>query len=410
MIKHKMLLFLKIINLIIDIYIYFCYNTYRIEKRLNMNNSIDNYLNISKKNLNTILLSLENNIEFLDNELWNDTNEFNNIITNVVNIYYDKYYLYVLNDYSKIDKYIKFNNKINRKIKNILLAIIDYYENTDNIVTLNTKESSILYLTILIYTSLILYNKDFNLISTPKQIEKVVNNIIDNFQSIRFKREKDLVKLIEDIKDIIINNNKYNNLINSMNKKDSHNMFIKINEDNELYKILYEYDIKELNNYNELDISIVNNKMNITSILSGISYDLAYVTSFKLLKEGIKKQLLFKVKKDDIIDKNIRDYMIKRNKIINDNIKFLVDYEDIKDDYDFINTIKEYNIDLYIEVNKVVDTNNYNMFMDIKKIIVPEEFLSTNEKYIEIWKDMNMEFIIKNYRNKIDEKHLLGGK
>lgn len=375
-----------------------------------MNNSIDNYLNISKKNLNTILLSLENNIEFLDNELWNDTNEFNNIITNVVNIYYDKYYLYVLNDYSKIDKYIKFNNKINRKIKNILLAIIDYYENTDNIVTLNTKESSILYLTILIYTSLILYNKDFNLISTPKQIEKVVNNIIDNFQSIRFKREKDLVKLIEDIKDIIINNNKYNNLINSMNKKDSHNMFIKINEANELYKILYEYDIKELNNYNELDISIVNNKMNITSILSGISYDLAYVTSFKLLKEGIKKQLLFKVKKDDIIDKNIRDYMIKRNKIINDNIKFLVDYEDIKDDYDFINTIKEYNIDLYIEVNKVVDTNNYNMFMDIKKIIVPEEFLSTNEKYIEIWKDMNMEFIIKNYRNKIDEKHLLGGK
>mgnify|MGYP004515712323 FL=1 len=405
-----MLLFLKIINLIIDIYIYFCYNTYRIEKRLNMNNSIDNYLNISKKNLNTILLSLENNIEFLDNELWNDTNEFNNIITNVVNIYYDKYYLYVLNDYSKIDKYIKFNNKINRRIKNILLAIIDYYENTDDIVTLNTKESSILYLTILIYTSLILYNKDFNLISTPKQIEKVVNNIIDNFQSIRFKREKDLVKLIEDIKDIIINNNKYNNLINSMNKKDSHNMFIKINEDNELYKILYEYDIKELNNYNELDINIVNNKMNITSILSGISYDLAYVTSFKLLKEGIKKQLLFKVKKDDIIDKNIRDYMIKRNKIINDNIKFLVDYEDIKDDYDFINTIKEYNIDLYIEVNKVVDTNNYNMFMDIKKIIVPEEFLSTNEKYIEIWKDMNMEFIIKNYRNKIDEKHLLGGK
>lgn len=375
-----------------------------------MNNSIDNYLNISKKNLNTILLSLENNIEFLDNELWNDNNEFYNIITNVVNIYYDKYYLYLLNDYSKIDKYIKFNNKINRKIKNILLAIIDYYENTDDIVTLNTKESSILYLTILIYTSLILYNKDFNLISTPKQIEKVVNNIIDNFQSIRFKREKDLVKLIEDIKDIIINNNKYNNLINSMNKKDSHNMFIKINEDNELYKILYEYDIKELNNYNELDINIVNNKMNITSILSGISYDLAYVTSFKLLKEGIKKQLLFKVKKDDIIDKNIRDYMIKRNKIINDNIKFLVDYEDIKDDYDFINTIKEYNIDLYIEVNKVVDTNNYNMFMDIKKIIVPEEFLSTNEKYIEIWKDMNMEFIIKNYRNKIDEKHLLGGK
>ena len=375
-----------------------------------MNNSIDNYLNISKKNLNTILLSLENNIEFLDNDLWNDTNEINNIITNVVNIYYDKYYLYVLNDYSKIDKYIKFNNKINRKIKNILLAIIDYYENTDDIVTLNTKESSILYLTILIYTSLILYNKDFNLISTPKQIEKVVNNIIDNFQSIRFKREKDLVKLIEDIKDTIINNNKYNNLINSMNKKDSHNMFIKINEDNELYKILYEYDIKELNNYNELDINIVNNKMNITSILSGISYDLAYVTSFKLLKEGIKKQLLFKVNKDDIIDKNIRDYMIKRNKLINDNIKFLVDYEDIKDDYDFINTIKEYNIDLYIEVNKVVDTNNYNMFMDIKKIIVPEEFLSTNEKYIEIWKDMNMEFIIKNYRNKIDEKHLLGGK
>ena len=35
-----------------------------------MNDSITVYINSSKNNLNTIIESLENNIEFLDNKLW----------------------------------------------------------------------------------------------------------------------------------------------------------------------------------------------------------------------------------------------------------------------------------------------------------------------------------------------------
>ena len=93
-----------------------------------MNDSIEKYLNKSKKNLNTIIESLETNIEFLDNELWSTYDEVRDKISNIINIYYYKYYLYVSSDFSKIDKYIKFNNKINRKLKTILMSIIDYYE------------------------------------------------------------------------------------------------------------------------------------------------------------------------------------------------------------------------------------------------------------------------------------------
>lgn len=375
-----------------------------------MNDIIDKYIEISNNNLNIILKNLENNIEFNNNNLWTNEEEFNSLIKNVIDIYYKKYFLYKKNDYSKIDKYIKFNNKINRKLKNILLSIIDYYEEKDIIYKIKEQEDSILYLTILIYISINLYDKDFKLIDNPKKIEKYINNIIDNFVNIRFKRNKDLVTLIQNIKDIIIKNNEFNNYINNISTRESHNYFIKVNNKDNLYKVIYEYEINGLNDYEERDINIVNNKINISDILNGISYDIAYLTSYKLLKSGIDKVLLFKVKKEELMNKEILNYMINRNKIVNSNIKFLIDYDDINGDYDLVNKIKDSNIDVYIELNKNFETNNYNMFMDLKNVIVSEEFLSLNDKYIEIWKDMNIDFIIKDYRDRILEKELIGRK
>ena len=109
-----------------------------------MNDSITKYLNKSKNNLYIILSNLESNIEFLDNDLWNTYDEIEEKVDNIIDIYFDKYYLYINNDYSKIDKYINFNNKINKKLKNILLAIIDYYESIDSSYIIKEKESSIL--------------------------------------------------------------------------------------------------------------------------------------------------------------------------------------------------------------------------------------------------------------------------
>ena len=164
-----------------------------------MNDSINKYLNSSKENLNTILLNLETNIEFTENDLWKDSKEFEEIIKNITNIYFDKYYLYTSNDFKIIDKYIKFNTKINRKLKTILLAIIDYYKSKGLGNIVREKENSILYLTILIYIGLTLYDKEYYTIDTPKKIEKVINNIIDYFQNIRFKKDKDLVTLINNM-------------------------------------------------------------------------------------------------------------------------------------------------------------------------------------------------------------------
>ena len=147
-----------------------------------MNGSIDKYLNRSKKNLSTILINLETNIEFLDNGLWSSSDEFKELINKIINIYYDKCYLYDSNDFSIINKYIKFNNNINRKLKTILLAIIEYYENNNMKHIIVEQESSILYLDILIYLGITLYNTNFYLIDDSKKIEKVINNIIDNFK------------------------------------------------------------------------------------------------------------------------------------------------------------------------------------------------------------------------------------
>lgn len=375
-----------------------------------MNDIIDKYIISSKENLNIILINLENNIEFTNNNIWKNNTEFKDIIKSITNIYFEKYFLYCKNDFSKIDKFIKFNNKINRKLKTILLSIIDYYENNNILYKITNEEDTILYLTVLYYLSLKLYEENFNNVDNPKKMEKYINNIIDNFKDIKFKKEKDLVILIQNIKDILLKNSEFNNNINKLSTNDSHNTFIKINDNDNYYKVLYEYEIDKLNNYNELDINIVNNKINIFNILNGISYDLVYFTVFKLLKNGMNKKILFKITKEEILDDKILDYMIKRNSVVVNNIKFLVDYNDIKDNFDMVNKICDKNINIFVEVNDAIETNNYNMFMNLKNIIVPEEFLSKNEKYIEIWKDMNMNFIVKDLQNKINEKELLGRK
>ena len=148
--------------------------------------SVGNYINKSKNNLSNIVKCLEKNIEYLDNDLWASLEESNELIDSVINIYYDKYFLNINNDFDKISNYININNKINFKLKIILLSIIDYYESIDNVKVLNEKEGSILYLNILIYLGLQIYNTNFNLIDEPKKIEKFINNIIDNFAKIRF--------------------------------------------------------------------------------------------------------------------------------------------------------------------------------------------------------------------------------
>lgn len=375
-----------------------------------MNDSIDVYINKSKKNLNTIIENLESNIEFLDNDLWSTYDEIKEHIGKIIDIYYDKYYLYTENDFSKISKYINFSNKINRRLKIILMAIIDYYESINEQNNITEKEGTILYLTILIYISQIIYDKKITEVETPKKIEKIINNIIDNFQKIRFKREKDLVTLISNIKNLVIENNKFNDHIDSLSTKESHNMFISINKDNNFYKVIYEYKIKELDDYEEKDINIVYEKMKIRDILTNISYDLCYFTQFKLLRNGIDYILLFPISKKVLTNKSFLENIKLKNKIINDKIKFLVNYEEIKDDYEFVNLMKEFEVDIYIEVNKPIETNNYNMFMDNKNIIVTEEFISINEKYVEIWKDMDMNFIIKNLENRLTEEELIGRK
>lgn len=369
--------------------------------------SVGIYINKSKDNLINIVKCLEDNIEFLNNDLWASLEESNKIIEGVINIYYDKYFLYNEDDFDKISNYMNFNKNINRKLKTILLSIIDYYETIEQSELIRNKESSILYLNILIYTGLKLYDKEFIKIDEPKKIEKEINNIIDNFAKIRFKRSKDLINLIDNIKNNILYNNKFNNNINKLNNIKSHNSFMKINEIDNYYKVLYAYKIKELNEYVIKDKRIVENKLNMKFNFNKISFDICYYTMFKLLKEGSNIKLLFPITKDTFNENTLKYYISNRNKEILKNIKFIIDYNEIISDYNFINMIKANEIDLFIEVNKVIETNNYNMFMDIKNIVCPEEFVSINEKYLEIWKDMNMKFMLKNLAIKITEESLL---
>ncbi len=364
-----------------------------------MEEFIYNYITHSKKCLPEVIYSLEENIVYKENNIWTSKEELANILENIINIYYDRYFLYSDNNFSKIDKYIKFNNKINRKLKCILLSIIDYYESINNTKVIKESEGSILYLTILIYLAIIIYNIDFKKIDTPKKIEKVINNVIDNFQKIKFSNNKNLDLLIESLRPIIEDENKIKRTLSLINNSDSFNYYISVDNLKKYYKVMYQYDIKELNQFDRRDTNIAIDKLNIKDEFNKISFDLCCLTLFKTLKMGLDYYMLFPLDINNINKKE--DTEIQRH------IKYIVDYKDINGNYDLINKCKDNNIDLFIEINDVFESDNYNMFMGIKNVLVPEEFLSMNEKYIEIWKDMNINFIVKDFLNKMLEIELL---
>ena len=372
-----------------------------------MKDSISEYINYSKNSICIISDELAKNVEFQEQNLWASRNDLMELIKNIVNIYYDRYYLYT-GDFSKINEYITFNNKINRRLSCILISIIDYYISINDINTVKEKESSILYLTILIYLAIVLYNNNYNNIDNTKKIEKVVNNVIDNFQKIKYKKEKDLLSLINNIKDIVLKNNEFSNIINNFMDDDSYNSYIKINKNDKYLKVLYEYDIDELDDFDGKDIKIVINKLDMYRNFSKISFDYCYYTIYKLLIRGIDYSMLFPIRRENFTNEQILDLIKDKNDLVLNKIKFIVDYDEIQGDYDFINFCKSNKIDLYIDIKDSFESNNYNMFMDIKNIVVTEDFLSLNEKYMEVWKDMSINFIIKDMGNKISEKKLLG--
>jgi len=367
---------------------------------------IAKYINKLKSNLVNIVKNLENNIEYINNNLWENYID-EDLLTSIINIYYDKYYLNNNVDYEKINNYITINKKTNEKLKKILLSIIDYYESINALDVIKKNEENILYLDILIYLGLKIYDLNLKQIDEPKKIEKVINNIIDNFAKIRFRKEKNLTNLINNIKENIIDSNYFTNTMNKLTKDNSYNQYLKINKKENYYKVLYDYKINELKKYETKDINIVNNELKIEEEINKISYDILYFTNFKLLNKNIKYKFLFPVTKEGFLN-NYDYYNSDRNKEILDNIKFIIDFKEIENDYNFINFIREKNIDLYIEVNKTFETNNYNLFMEVKNIVTIESFISTNEKYKEIWKDMDINFIIKDIDNNILlEKDLL---
>ena len=89
------------------------------------------------------------------------------------------------------------------------------------------------------------------------------------------------------------------------------------------------------------------------------------------------------------------------------NIKFLIKYNEIQKDYDFVNFAINHNLNLCIDIEEEFESDNYNMFMDVKDVITPEGFLSLNDKYKEIWQDIEMNFIVKNMDTKLSERELL---
>ena len=372
-----------------------------------MKDSINSYIEYSCKNLPIITLSLEKNIEFLGKALWTSKEEKEEIIKKVIEIYYENYYLYIENEYSKLEKYIKSSKNINKKLKNILLAIIDYYEKNEKEEVLLQNENGVLYLTILIYLSIVLYYSNFINIDCEEEIKAVIDKILNKFKKINYRKGANLNILINEIKDIVSKNNLYFRNINKLMYRGNKNSFINISKDTNYYKVMYEYDIDELDNYDGKDIKIVIKKLNIYDTLSYISFDMAYYTAFKLLDNNKNKIILFPIKKE-LLNKDTLDRFIgDKNKKVLKQIKFLITYDDIKKDYDFVNFAINHDLGICIDITEEFESDNYNMFMDIKDVTAPEGFLSLNEKYSEIWQDSEMNFIVKNMDKKISERELI---
>ncbi len=316
------------------------------------------YFKYKEKNYNSFISTITRMLKVKPCELWENKTSFSITIKPIVEVYVESYLYGAEKDYNKINKYFNLSIQNNRIINNILLCIINYFENNNKIDSINGNKDNILYATIVIYLAnsfdkLIKPYEKFDYNNTLNKVIEIFKNI--NILMIYETKRKDVEKIVSIIE---LNCEKEKRFLNSLECNISYNKYRSITSGNAIFYVKYIYILKEIEKYKAEDVKYVFKNLHLEDELFMNCYELLNITLLKQTVRGLSYQYVIPIT-SSIYNKNSN--MKKINKIFcldfyKKSIMFIINYKDyIENRKQVENLENDYKIIINLENENEID-------------------------------------------------------
>lgn len=324
--------------------------------------------------------------------------KLNKIISKIVEIYIDNFYLEKNLDFTLLMPYFEIKNTSESLMKDILLSSIMFYKNSGLEKQIESDIKTIVILSNLIYLSLILDHciNEYDHEKIP--VEKRIEYYIEQYQNKIKVSKENLELLVNDlttqVKRDVISEKKFwknitsSNYILTLNQtlKNSHYFFIN-----------YHYDIKMLNRYTKEEIEK-------TSLTKGINDDILTIY-LEQLSVMILKDLLSKNYEDYLCINIYSDYFNKNKNLMNlkrifanDSVKkhlvFCFEFDNLSDSINVIKYLNKENFNvglIHIDDSALIESTTFDMF---NFVFISSALFDKYHEYKELWTIKAINFII----------------
>lgn len=318
------------------------------------------------------------------------------IIGQIVEIYFDNYYLEKNHDFSLLMKYFEIGKTNESLMKDVLQSALLFYKNSGLSEQIESDIKTIVILSNIIYLSINLDEFVNEFLNSEIELDERINSYFNIYQSKLKLTNDDLILLKEELlvsikKDTNAEKKFWKCLI-------SNNYFLSFKKLNHkhLYFVDYKYEIKQLNRYDKDEVVR-------TSLTKGIYDDILSIyleeLSIFILKNLLKKHdnLYFIEIYPDYFNKNknlLGIDSIFNNKSIKSKNIFMFNMQDVQSNLNVIKYLysKGFTLGLKnISSDLILSSNSFDMF---DYVFINSELLNNYNEYREVWKIKNVKFII----------------
>ncbi len=372
------------------------------------NELIETYLNFKREILLSYALTFYKSYDNESEKIWKTEEHFKKILTGIINIYVNKYYLRSKEELNTLNK----NNipQYEFDLSLVLAMIKDYYGNEyENIK--KTHELGLYNLTIIIYiiTKIdkeITFYKENSV--TVKNIVNTIQEMFDEiFKNLDVSKNPFLIDVLANkVKDAERKELRYFELIKGT---DFYNNFSKYEQDT--YYVSFTYDLAKLDSFHKEDSKRIYERYKFEEKYLPISYEQLAITILKcFVNDTVVPKFLLPVT-TDFLNKKANLTVISNifsNPYIKDKVSFSFYYNDYKNNHKKANLLKEmgFNIVLFLDETEYIIDYSYIKFD--YKLYVTQKFVDNNPRFNNFVNAGNINYEIISFKdNYITEDELI---
>lgn len=371
------------------------------------NDLINKYLLNKQKTLLSYSKTLYKVYEIDDEKLWKTEDEFENLMNNILKIYINKYYLRDKKDLSNLNEK-KLSDK-DFKMTLALAVVADYFK--DKYSDYKDKyKKSIYNLTLVLYIvtnadkEISFYNK-YNV--TTKNIVNLLNKLFsDVIGEAQIDKNPFIMEMLANkIKEA---EQKEIRFFESIKDNESYISFLEY--DKKSFYVDYTYDLHSLMKYDDIDVKYVYSKYKFKEQYMSVMYELSALTILKCFSNNCKvPNFLLPISSLYLKTKTSVDHLSKvfSNPYMKDKIMFSTYFTDYKNNYHEYQKLIKLGFKLVLFMDKseiIVDYSNikYDFIF-----YVTEEFIESNQKFLEFAQKGKVEYKVIKEIKKINEDELI---